>query len=183
MDGGPFRRLGRPPLADRLRAAGVREDLVEAARLTVFGRQGDDEVASLPALLTADEVVLQLLEGRCRRTTGLLVLTTRRILFTTRARYRQDPLVLDRSDVLSASGHTHGGLSALTMTTASGDVVVDRILGTQAETFATNVLQTPTERPPTDPLVELAELRVLHRAGAIADAEFQARKRRLVDEI
>ena len=92
MDGGFFRRLGRPPLSDRLRAAEIREDLIEAADRTAFGRQCDDEV------------VQQLLEGRWRKATGLLVLTTRRIIFTAKGADPKAALIIDRADVLSASG-------------------------------------------------------------------------------
>jgi hypothetical protein len=185
MDGGFFRRLGRPPLTERLRAAGIREDLIDAAGRTAFGRQCDDEVVTLPALLTDDEVVQQLLEGRYRKATGLLVLTTRRIVFVAaKAAHPQAALVIDRADVLSASGHTHRWLSALTLSTPTGDHVIDQILGSQAETFANNTMQTPEpSQPATDPLVELAELRALHQAGAIGDAEYQTRKRRLIDLI
>ena len=78
----------------------------------------------------------------------------------------------------------HRGLGALTVTTSTGDHVIDQILGTQAETFAENALQQPAQnRPSADPLVELAELRALHQAGAIGDAEFQVRKRHLFDQI
>jgi hypothetical protein len=44
---------------------------------------------------------------------------------------RRAALVIDRVDVLSASGRTHRALSALTVTTATGDVVIDRILGSR----------------------------------------------------
>lgn len=184
MDGGFFRRLGRPPLSDRLRAAEIREDLIEAADRTAFGRQCDDEVASLPALLRDDEVVQQLLEGRWRKATGLLVLTTRRIVFTAKGADPNAALIIDRAEVLAASGRLHRGLGTLTVTTRTGDHVIDQILGTQAETFAENTMQQPApNRPPADPLVELAELRALHEAGAIGDAEFQVRKRQLFDQI
>lgn len=185
MDGGFFRRLGRPPLDERLRAAGVREDLIEAAGRTAFGRQCEDEVFALPVLLTDDEAVQQLLEGRYGKVVGLLVLTTRRIVFVAKASGPTAALVIDRADLRSATGRTHRMLSALTLTTATGDHVVDQVLGNQAESFAANALRPPVpDSPPSaDPLVELGELRALHQAGAIDDAEYQVRKRRLIDLI
>jgi len=184
MDGGLFRWLGRPPLAERLRTAGIREDLIEAADRTAFGRQCEDEVFALPGLLNDDEVVQQLLEGRYRKATGLLVLTTQRIVFAAKASGPSATLVVDRAEVLSAAGRIHRMLGALTLTTATGDHVIDQILGTQAETFAANTLRPRApDAPATDPLVELAELRALHQAGAIGDAEYEIRKRRLVDRI
>jgi hypothetical protein len=63
--------------------------------------------------------------------------------------------------------------------------VVDQILGTQGETFAEKVVQASTDSPAPvrDPLIELAELRALHHAGAIDDAEFRIRKSHLFDQI
>jgi hypothetical protein len=184
MDGGFFKWLGRPALDERLRTAGVREDLIEAAERTAFGRQCEDEVFALPALLHDDEVVQQLLEGRYRKAIGLLVLTTQRIVFAARGAGPVAALVVDRAEVLSAAGQTHRLLGALTLTTPAGDHVIDQILGTQAETFAAATLRPPApDLPSIDPLVELGELRALHQAGAIGDAEYQLRKRQLIDRI
>jgi hypothetical protein len=185
MDGGFFKRLGRPPLAERLRAAGVREDLIEAADRTAFGRQCDDEVFALPEVLNDDEAVQQLLEGRYRKMIGLLVLTTQRIVFVARSTGPRASLAVDRATLRSATGRTHRMLSALTLTTEAGEHVVDQILGNQAETFAANALRPPVPESAStaDPLVELGELRALHQAGAIGDAEYQVRKRRLIDLI
>ena len=63
-----------------------------------------------------------------------------------------------------------------------------QILGTQAETFATNIRQArqPAGDGPAayrDPLEQLAELRALYAAGAVSEEEFAERKRRLIDEI
>jgi len=185
MDGGFFKRLGRPPLAERLRAAGIREDLSEAAERTAFGRPCDDEIFALPVLLNDDEAVQQLLDGRYRKMVGLLVLTTQRIVFVAKSSGPRASLTLDRAALRSATSRTHRMLSALTLTTEGGDHVVDQILGTQAETFAANALRPPVpdSAPTADPLVELGELRALHQAGAIDDAEYQIRKRRLIDLI
>ncbi len=66
-------------------------------------------------------------------------------------------------------------------------MVVDRVLGNQAETMALNVRRAlaPVESPtaPRDPLVELGELRALHAAGAITDSEYQIRKQQLFGRI
>jgi hypothetical protein len=185
VDGALGRWLRPSPLAEQLRAAGVREDLVQAAERTAFGRQSGREVVHLPAILDDDEVVVHLLEGRHRKAIGLLVLTSRRIVFAPKAAYREAALIIDRADVISATGRAHRGLSVLTLSTRGGDVVVDQILGTQGETFAEKVVQASTDSPAPvrDPLIELAELRALHHAGAIDDAEFRIRKSHLFDQI
>ena len=70
-----------PTLAERLRTAGVRDDLVRAAERTAFGRQTDRELPRLAELLTDQEMVVQLVEGRWSKKMGLFALTTRRLLF------------------------------------------------------------------------------------------------------
>ena len=67
-------------------------------------------------------------------------------------------------------------------------MVVDQILGNQAESLATAIelAMTPPPDGPAghrDPLEQLAELRALHRAGAIDDTEYQIRKQRLFGQI
>ncbi|MBT0773293.1 hypothetical protein KIH74_30390 [Kineosporia sp. J2-2] len=184
MDGGFFRWLGRAPVTERLRAVHLREDLVEASGRAAFGRDCDAELAVAAALLTDDEVVEQVIEGRRGRVSGLLVLTDRRLLLVAERAAPGSELAVGRDRVLGASAQVRRGLGALTLTTSSGQIVVDQILGTQADTFAANVMRPPATGPaPADPLAELARLRKLHRAGRIGDDEFDSRKRRLVEEI
>ncbi len=187
--GGPLGRwLKVPSLGDRLRSQRVREDLVQAAERTAFGRQTDRGITEVGQLLTDDEGVIALVEGRHAGAIGLLVLTTRRLLFAPKATDRATPTVVDLTDVVSTSSRRHRGLGVLEMTTRSGELVVDQILGTQADSLATAVQQAmnpPPDGPAghRDPLVELAELRALHQAGVIGDAEFQVRKQQLFGQI
>ncbi|GAB3258438.1 SHOCT domain-containing protein [Kineosporia babensis] len=183
MDTGWLTWLRRAPVSDQLRAAQMREDLVEAADRAAFGRPCEGELATLATLLSENEVVQQLIEGRRGKQAGLLALTTRRVLFTAEGTGPQQALVIDRAEVRAASGQVHRGLGTLTLTTSAGELVVDQILGTQAETFAENTLRSPDTAPPTDPLAELALLKARHQAGTIGDAEFEARKRQLFDAI
>ncbi|GLY29755.1 hypothetical protein [Kineosporia sp. NBRC 101731] len=184
MDGGIFTWLRRTPVGEQLRAAQVREDLAEAADQAAFGRPVDGELAILAGLLEPDEIVQQLLEGRRGKVSGLMALTSRRILFTAEGADPRAALIIHRADVVDARGQTHRGLGSLILTTGSGDLVVDQILGTQAETFAENTLRAPTEAgPAVDPLTALAELRARHQAGDVGDAEFEARKRQLFEQI
>ncbi len=177
-----------PSRAEQLRAAGVRPDLIQAVERTAFGRPSDSVLFALPDRLSPDEVVIDLVEGRHDRRIGLLVLTTRRVLFVPKPARRPSPDVTMRlPDVVSASGHVHRGLSAVTLPTASGDFVVDQILGTQAETFVASLLKATSEPSPAtpvrDPIEELAQLRAMHQAGVVPDGEFQLRKKQLFDQI
>ena len=176
-----------PTLGERLRAAGVRDDLVRAAERTAFGRQTDRELPRLAELLTDQEMVVQLVEGRLTKKMGLFALTTRRLLFVPSgdAPYGAD-IPLD--DVDSVEAGKHRGMGTVEVVTSGGRLFVDQILGTQADAFVENVRRAmhPAADGPApykDPLEELAELRALRAAGVIGDEEFAQRKQRLMDEI
>jgi hypothetical protein len=177
-----------PSLTERLRAQGVREDVVQAAERTAFGRQSDRGLPAMATLLNESEGVIGMVEGRHARATGLLVLTSRRLLFAPNTVDRTTPTSVDLPDVVAVSWRTHRGLGVLELTTGSGSFVVDQILGNQAETLGLGVQQAmapPPDGPAghRDPLEELAQLRALYRAGAISDAEFQIRKHQLFGQI
>jgi hypothetical protein len=186
---GPLSKwLKIPTLAERLRGQGVREDLVQAAERTAFSRQADRELPAAGELLNADEAVVSVVEGRHARMTGLLVLTSRRLFFAPKAADRMAMTAIDLSDVLEVSSRMHRGLGVLEVTTSLGVVSVDQILGNQADRLATSLRQAASPPPDgpaahRDPIEELAELRALHQAGAIEDAEFQIRKNQLFGQI
>ncbi|GAB6896934.1 SHOCT domain-containing protein [Kineosporia succinea] len=177
MDGSFFPSWRRAPEGDQLRGPQGRDDLADAVDRAAFGRPVEHELSALAALLDDDETVQQVVEGG----TGVAVLTTRRILVKVEG---IDPaLIIERADVIRAAGRTHRGMGTLTLKTRSGNLVVDQILGTQAETFAANVTAPVPEVAPADPIAALADLRAAHRAGTIGDDEFETRKRQLVEEI
>lgn len=177
-----------PTLAERLRSQGIRDDVVQAAGRTAFGRQSDRGIPAMAALLSDDEGVIQLVEARCAGAFGLLVLTTRRLVFAPSALDRTSETVVLLTDVMAVEARKHRGMGVLEVTTTSGTLVADQILGTQAEalTLAVQQAKNPPPDGPSgrrDPLDELAELRVLHQAGAIGDAEYLARKQHLFGQI
>ena len=177
-----------PSLAERLRNQGVREDVVQAAERTAFGRQSDLGLPAMASQLTDSEGVVMIVEARHSGPTGLLVLTSRRLLFTPKASDRPTSTSVDLADVVSVSWRKHRGLGVLEVQTGSGTFVVDQILGNQAEMLGMSVRQgmaPPPDGPAEhrDPLEELTQLRALHRAGAISDSEFQIRKHQLFGQI
>lgn len=179
--------LKMPTLADRLRAQGVRDDLVRAAERTAFGRQTDRELPRLAELITDQEVVIQLVEGRWNKKMGLFALTSRRLLFVP-AGNAPFGAEIPLPDIVSVEPGKSRGMGSIDAVTESSRLHVDQILGTQADTFAAN---TRAAMSPAgdgsaayrDPLEELAELRALHAAGAVGDEEFAQRKIRLLDQI
>lgn len=177
-----------PTTAERLRAQGIREDVVLASERTAFGRQSDRGIPAMAALLTDDEGVIQLVEGRHAGATGLFVLTTRRLLFAPSAADRAATSVIELPEVLTVQARRHRGMGVIDIITDSGSFVVDQILGNQADTLTLAVQQAKNPPPDgparrRDPLEELAELRVLHQAGAIGEAEYQTRKQQLFGQI
>jgi len=177
-----------PSLSERLRNQGIREDLVQAAERTAFSRQSDLELPALADQLTDAEGVIQLVEGRCARATGLLVLTTRRLLFVPKSTDRSTLISVDLADVADVGSRMHRGMGVLELSTTTGQLAVDQILGNQAGSMSDSVRlakNPPPDGPSArrDPLDELAELRALHHAGMIGDAEFQARKQQLFGQI
>jgi len=177
-----------PTLTERLRSQGVREDVVQAAERAAFGRQSDQGLPAMATQLTESEGVVMIVEARHLGPTGLLVLTSRRLLFAPKAADRRTPTTVELPDVINVSWRMHRGLGVLEVQTDSGAFVVDQILGNQAETLGKSMQQgmaPPPDGPAEhrDPLEELTQLRALHRAGAISDSEFQIRKHELFGQI
>src|SRR4029077_16726383 len=113
MSGPISRWFKMPTLSERLRAAGVREDLILAAERTAFSRQSDREIPVMAAQLTDDEGVIQLVEARHAGPTGLLVLTSRRLLFVPAAASSHSPTVVELPDVKTVDSRRHRGLGVL----------------------------------------------------------------------
>ncbi len=188
-----------PSLGERLRDRGVREDVVAAAETTAYGRNTDRALPALAALLSPDEIMLKLVEGRTGGQYGIFAVTSTRVLFLPATEGRGFALDVPLADVSEVGWHMHRGLGVVEFGAASladghperpvGRVTVDKILGNQAEAIATRIQQAlvrPEHRTldrDRDPLEVLAELRALHVAGAISDAEFQVRKLELFREI
>jgi hypothetical protein len=184
--------LGRwfkiPTLTERLRNQGVREDLVQAADRTAFGKQTDTGIPALGEFLDDDERVIALVEARLDGAIGLLTLTSGRLVFAPKATDRSTVRSVRLSGISNVSWRRHRGLGVLEIGAQDGNLTVDQILGNQAETLG-EAIRHATAQPPDgpavqrDPLEELAELRALHRAGAVSDAEFEIRKQQLFGQI
>lgn len=180
-----FRKwLGQPNLIERLRSLQVREDIVQAAAKTAFGRRSDLDLPALETVVHADEVVLQLLEGRHKGATGLLVLTTTRVIFAAKG-HRPAPTSVARSEVQASEWQHRRGMGVVNLTVSGSEWIVDQILGIQAQWFVERLAEKIPDGPQRvrDPLEELAELRVMYQAGAIGEDEFQQRKSELFRKI
>jgi Bacterial PH domain len=174
-----------PTVEERLRRAGVREDLVQAAGRTAFGRPGDPGLFDLPSYLSEDETVLQLMEGRAAGgAVGILLLTSHRLLFVPDG--RRNLTAIPVTDIQAVDAQVKRSMSRIEISTADTTLTFDRILGNQGATLAANiqkVLAPSPDTPTRDALEELGELRALHDAGLVDDQEYESRKRALIEKI
>ena len=182
---------GRTP-QERIDALHLRPDLAAAAVLLVADERIDVQVVGLEPLLTPEETVVLLVEGRHQRQFGLLVLTDQRVLFRTHGT-GSTAVIAQPLGAVSDVGVETGSMTGRVLLHFPDLVLeVDKLLGTLAEQFATSVrdrhsrageqLTAPDGRS-RDPLQELVELRERYTAGNISSAEYEAGKARLVQEL
>ena len=185
---------GRTP-QERVDALHLRPDLARAAVALVADQRVEAEIVRIDRILEPDESVLMLVEGRSERQMGLLLLSTRRVLFRPHGQLEDPPrttyALADLSDVRFHTGSMTGRVR-LEFSTAV--LEVDKLLGTLAGQFVTAVrAQQQAEAdnpagggggaPSRDPLQELVELRSRYTDGKISAADYEAAKARLVREL
>lgn len=179
---------------ERIDALHLRPDLAGAAVALVADERVDVQVVRLEALLTPDETVRMLVEGRHQRQMGLLLLTTTRVLFRPHGEGSPATFELPLPDVSEPQAQTRSMTGRVILRTPGAVLEVDRLLGTLADQFAAAVREqqdaadeqradTAQGRTPRDPLQELVDLRERHVAGLIDTAVYEAEKARLLGEI
>lgn len=181
---GFFRWLVNPTPEQRLARYELRPDLLAAAGAMASDSRSDIHVARLQASLTESERVLRMMDARYERVLGLFVLTSERILFRAN---RSDQLAfsIPLIEVVAIEALTRRVSGTVHLTTTSGRITVDEILGTQGEMLADEAREAiaGNSRPPRDPLEVLAELRALRDSGILSAAEFEIRKAAVWREI
>lgn len=188
-----FRELFRARTPEeRIGALHLRADLARAAIVLVADERIDAHVVRMQPLLEPDETVLLLVEGRHARALGLLMLSTRRVLFRPHGEVMAAPPVVfplaDLSDVHSQTGPMTG---RVVLHFADAVLEVDKLLGKLADHFAAAVRtqRAAADEPEIpevgrrDPLQELAELRSRYAAGDVSSADYEAAKSRLIQEL
>jgi len=171
-----FRWL-RPSVHDRLAPYNLRPDVLAAAAAMASDQRSDIHVARLQSSLTDSETVLRMMDGRYDRQMGLFVLTSERILFRSR-RSTELAFSVPLHNVVAIEAATRRVSGTVRVTTASGSLTVDQILGTQGEMLADEAREAirGEVQPRRDPLEVLAELRALRDSGMISAAEYEIRK-------
>jgi Short C-terminal domain len=173
-----FRWLKPLTVYERLARYDLRPDVVKAASVMASDQRSDVHVARLASSLSDSETVLKMMDGRYARETGLLVLTSQRILFRSRRSTGPTAFSVPLGEVLAIEGSTRRVSGTVRITTLDGTFVIDQILGTQGEMLADearNAMRGEVQ-PQRDALQVLAELRALRDSGAISAAEFEIRK-------
>lgn len=166
-----------PRVQERLAPYHLRSDVLDAAAAMVSDQRSDIYVVRLASALTDAETVLRMMDGRHARVMGLLVLTSKRILF--RSRRRSGPnFSVPLEEVVAIEAYTRRGTGTVRIITPDGSLTVDQILGRQGEMLGDDAQATVLGEPlpDQDPLRLLAELRALRESGAISATEFEMRK-------
>ncbi len=170
----------------------LRPDIAEAFGRVPFKMGLKRAVRNLEGRLHEGEVVRRLAMGGYAGGTGLVALTSHRVLFVRDdmskqkvADFRLSPslLVAYSSSMLGGLSVTQAGntVTARSMDNREGEVMAEAIRGAIAEA-AVGESVAETEQPasdvePTgDPLALLGMLRTLHGAGVLTEEEYAAKK-------
>lgn len=182
-------------MIQRLRQSGIRDDVVNAAELTVFGRHSDRALPALARSLDPVETVDRILEGRWNQTVGLVVLTDHRLVLYPRESSSDNLIVVGIADIIRTGAERRRGEGVLNIiysevgfANGARQVVVDQIMGSQAQTMAQAINEasngataSPLIQP--DPLELLTKLRSEHAAGSLTDEEFERKREALIRQI
>lgn len=122
--------LTGPPLAKRLAAHGIRENLIAVAERTVSDIRLDRPLAALETQLPDDEPVEFMALGRHDKRVGLVVVTDRRVLFQP-VDQQAVAVALQRYEVQAEARK-----GKLTLRTVDAALAFDRFLGRSAEMLA-----------------------------------------------
>jgi hypothetical protein len=175
-----------PTSAQRLAGLHLRPDLTKAAARMITDERSDGELRALDDCLQASESVVAVVEGRFSRRLGMLVLTTERVFFRPHGSRPSAVTSIRLADISTVEHALHSMTGQLLVRATDSIAEVDKILGTQAAFFADALrrqLIQPGAVEDQDPIAELLALRARRAAGAITDAEYEAAKRRLLDEL
>ncbi len=175
--------LGRffkiPTPAERLAGLKVRSDVAAAAVKMAASRRSDLTAQMIGDALPESEFAVTMIEGRREKARGVLLLTTRRVLF----------VAYDRTGFaaeVALAGLRPAAIVARGMHLSVGPIAIDQTLGRSADIFAEALirqLEPASAAGVKNPMEVLAEIRALHDAGVMSDEEFAAEKARLLDQL
>ncbi|SDO80723.1 hypothetical protein SAMN04515671_2036 [Nakamurella panacisegetis] len=181
-----LKKLFRVPDAQqRLAGLHLRGDLQRAAGHMASDERSDAHLKPVEDLLTETESVIRIVEGTRDRRMGFLVLTTENVIFRLHGAAPGLGEVVPLGGVTDVTDDVKSMTGQVRLETAAGQLVVGKILGTQAAQFALDLreqLRSPGLTP-RDPVAELLELRERHAAGLVSDADYRTAKAKLLDQL
>ena len=175
-----------PTAAQRLTSLHLRADLTAAATKMISDERVDGELTKLDRCLRPSETVIAVVEGRFARQMGLLTLTTERICFRPHGSAPSALTSIPLADISTVHDEVMTLTSRLILRSTDSIAEIDKILGTQAAAFAEAVrhqLVNPGGLPEHDPIQELLNIRDRRAAGTISEADYNAARSRLLDEL
>jgi hypothetical protein len=175
-----------PTTAQRLASLHLRPDLTAAAAKMISDERADDELKKLDGCLQPSETVIAVVEGRFARQMGLLALTTERVTFRPHGSAPNALTTILLADISTVDDEVKTMTGRVVLRSTDSIAEIDKILGTQAVSFAEAVrhqLINPGALPEHDPIQELLNLRDRKAAGTISDADYNAIRSRLLDEL
>lgn len=178
--------FSRPNPAHRLAGLSLRPDLAAAAVKMVFDEQSDPQLVRFESELDDAESVVIVVEGINNGQLGFLGLTTERVLFRAHSAGSGDIASVALAAVSDVKDRARGMYGRVVLQLPGRTLLVDKIRGIQAAEFAQALrrqLAGPEQVPRRDPVQELLELRELRANGGISEADYQAAKVRLVDDL
>ena len=178
--------FGRPNPVQRLAGLNLRPDVAAAAVKMVSDERSDQQIVRLESELDDVESVVIVVEGINEERLGFLALTTERVLFRAHDARSGNIVSVSLAAISKVQDRARGMYGRVVLQLPGRDLRVDKIRGIQAAEFAQALrrqLAGPEQVPQRDPVQELLELRELRASGGISDADYQAAKLRLLDEL
>jgi Bacterial PH domain len=175
-----------PTAAERLKGLHLRPDLTAAAAKMIIDERSDGELKKLDSCLRPSETVIAVVEGRLARQMGLLTLTTERVCFRQHGSAPSALTNIPLADISTVDDEVKTMTGRLILRSTDSIAEIDKILGAQAASFAEAVrhqLINPGALPEHDPIQELLNLRDRKAAGTISEADYNAVRSRLLDEL
>jgi hypothetical protein len=176
----------RPHPAHRLAGLSLRPDLAAAVVKMVSDERSDPQIVRLESELDDAESVVIVVEGVNDGRLGFLASTTERVLFRAHDAVSGDILTAALTAVSGVQDRARGMYGRVVLQLPERTLQVDKIRGIQAAEFAQALrrqLAGSEQLPPRDPVQELLEVRELRANGGISEADYQAAKARLLDDL
>ena len=186
------------PVKDKAKITG-RKDIDDAAAKLGWTMGSKREIRKLPEHLQHNETVEMMATGRYTDKSGIVVITTERVIFLVDGWTGSSTADFPISSISSVSWSSRFGTGDLTIhasgnvSTISGilsadgtrmrDAVREKINNKNTASATTTIVQSAAPAPEESPADTLKKLAELHQMGAITDDEYNSKKQELLDRL